>query len=94
MVSASTPVAASVVGVTDLSSALGIFWLVLAVPSLCAQPLAIALVDYSISSLGRHGASAYSISIALTGAICFVGVLTLYMVKRYLQGSWALVQKV
>lgn len=95
IVSTSTPVAASVVGVPDLGSALAIYWLIMAVPSLVAQPMVIALLDYSRTNLGRTGAEAYSISIGLTGGIALFSSVLLFGAKVYLQGgSWAIFRKV
>jgi len=86
--SAATPVAARVVGVQDLASALGMFWLVLVIPALVGQPIAVALLDYSMGSLGRNGAEVYYISIGFCGGVGIVSAVLLYGAKRSLQGSW------
>lgn len=90
--SAATPIIARVVGVQDLGSALGIFWLVCVIPSLVAQPVAVALFDYSRDSLGRTGPEAYYISIGLCGGMSVVSAGLLYGAKRYLQKSWKVFQ--
>jgi MFS family permease len=86
--SAAAPISAKIVGVKDLGSALGMFWLMLVVPSLVGEPIAIALLDYSTGSLGRQGAEAYYISIGFCGGMGIVAGLLLYGAKRWLQGSW------
>lgn len=86
--SAAAPVAAKVVGVQDLGSALSVFWLVLVIPALVGQPIAVALLDYSTSTLGRSEAEAYYISIGFCGGAGIVSAFCLYGAKRWLQGSW------
>ena len=86
--SAAAPVTARVVGVPDLASALGMFWLMLVVPSLVAQPIAVALLNYSTGHLGRSGAEAYYVSIGFCGAMGVVSAVLLYGAKRWLQGGW------
>jgi MFS family permease len=88
--SAATPVVARVVGVQDLASALSIFWLVLVIPALVGQPIAIALLDYSTTHLGRTGPESYFISIGLCGGMALFGAGLLYGAKRYLQQGWTL----
>lgn len=91
--SAATPVAASVVGVKDLSSAMAMFWLSLVVPVFVGNPLAILLLEYSRSHLGRSGADAYAISIGFCGALSVAAGICLYGTKWYLQGSPQLFRK-
>ncbi|WRT67573.1 uncharacterized protein IL334_004545 [Kwoniella shivajii] len=91
--SAATPVVAKVVGVKDLASALSIFWLILVIPALVGQPIAIALLDYSVSHLGRSGAEAYYISIGFCGGMALFAAGLLYGAKRWLQGSWKVLQR-
>ena len=86
--SAATPVGAKVVGVQDLGSALGMFWLVLVIPALVGQPIAVALLDYSTGTLGRTGPEAYYISIGFCGGVGIVSAGMLFGAKRWLQGSW------
>lgn len=86
--SAATPVSARVVGVQDLGSALSVFWLVLVIPALVGQPIAVALLDYSTGSLGKTGPEAYYISIGFCGGVGVVSAVLLYGAKRWLQGSW------
>lgn len=90
---AATPIAAAVVGVKDLQSAMAIFWLVLVVPALVGQPIAIALLDYSTGHLGRGGPEAYYISIGFCGGTALLSAGLLYGAKRHLQGGWKVVQK-
>ncbi|ODN95882.1 hypothetical protein L198_04501 [Cryptococcus wingfieldii CBS 7118] len=91
--SAATPVAAKVVGVQHLASALSMFWLSLVIPALVGQPIAIALLNYSTDHLHRTGPESYYISIGLCGGMSIVSALLLYGSKRWLQGSWKLFQK-
>lgn len=90
--SASTPIAARVVGVKDLQSAMAIFWLVLVLPALVGQPIAIALLQHSTGTLGRQGAEAYYISIGFCGGVALFSAALLYGAKRHLQGNWRLWQ--
>nr|XP_031859675.1 uncharacterized protein CI109_004950 [Kwoniella shandongensis]KAA5526747.1 hypothetical protein CI109_004950 [Kwoniella shandongensis] len=86
--SAATPVVARVVGVKDLASALSIFWLSLVIPALVGQPIAIALLDYSRSHLGRSGAVAYYIPVGFCGGASVGCAMLLYGAKVWLQGNW------
>lgn len=88
-----TPFTAAIVGVKDLGSALSVYWLALAIPSVIGQPLAIMLVDYSRRSLHRTGPDAYLISIGFCGGLFLAGAVVLLGVKRFLQGNWKLFQK-
>jgi MFS family permease len=88
--SAAAPVIARVVGVQDLASALSIFWLALVTPALVGQPIAVALLDYSINTIGRTGAETYYISIGLCGGMSLFGAMLLYGAKRYLQQGWTI----
>jgi MFS family permease len=90
--SASTPIAVRVVGVKDVQSAMAIFWLVLVVPALVGQPMAIALLEYSRTKLGRSGPEAYYISIGFCGGVAMFSAMLLYGAKRHLQGNWRLWQ--
>lgn len=92
--SAATPIAASVVGVKDLGSAMSIFWLSLVVPVFVGNPLAVLLLDYSRSHLGRVGPEAYAISIGFCGGLSIAAGLCLFGAKYYLQGSLRLLCKV
>ena len=91
--SAATPIAASVVGVKDLSSAMAMFWLSLVVPVFVGNPLAILLLEYSRSHLGRSGADAHAISIGFCGALSVAAGICLYGAKWHLQGSIQLFRK-
>ncbi|WWD04636.1 hypothetical protein V865_002707 [Kwoniella europaea PYCC6329] len=86
--SVSAPLVARVVGVKDLASALSIYWLILVIPALVGQPIAIALLDYSQSHLGRQGAEAYYISIGLCGGMAMGATFLLAGAKRWIQGDW------
>ncbi|ORY27880.1 major facilitator superfamily domain-containing protein [Naematelia encephala] len=86
--SSATPMSARVVGVQDLSSALGIFWLVCVPPALVAQPIAILLMEYSSNQLGRQGVDKYFISIGFCGGVSAAAGLALLGAKRWLQGDW------
>ncbi|ORX40302.1 UM00103-like protein [Kockovaella imperatae] len=86
--SAATPLTAKIVGVKELRSALGILWLALVIPSLVAQPIAIALLDHSERVLGRKGPEAYYISIGFCGGMGIASALLLYPAKRWIQGDW------
>jgi MFS family permease len=91
---ASTPIGALIVGVKDLQSAMSIFWLVLVIPALTGQPIAIALLEYSRNKLGRDGAEAYYISIGFCGGVAVFSAALLYGAKRHVQkGSWRVWQK-
>ncbi|WVF69389.1 hypothetical protein IAT40_004165 [Kwoniella sp. CBS 6097] len=85
--STAAPVTAKVVGVKDLASALSIFWIVLVIPSLVGQPIAIALLEYSTNHLGRTGAEAYYISIGFCGGLALFASALLYGSKWWLQGN-------
>ena len=91
--SSAAPVINRVVGVQDLGSALGIFWLILVAPVLTAQPISVALLNHSTKVLGRTGATAYFISIGFCGGVGVVGVLLLLGAKRNLQGDWKILKK-
>lgn len=91
--SAAAPVAATTVGVKDLSSAMAMFWLSLVVPVFVGNPLAVLLLEYSRSSMGRVGADAYAISIGFCGGLSAVAGLCLFGAKWYLQGSPAILRK-
>lgn len=90
--SAATPLTARVVGVQDVASALGIFWVVCVPSVLVGQPIAVALLEYSENTLGRTGPEAYYISIGLCGGMGVLSAVLLYGAKRYQQGSWKLWQ--
>ncbi|KAI9636267.1 UM00103-like protein [Dioszegia hungarica] len=91
---ASTPIGALIVGVKDLQSAMSIFWLVLVIPALTGQPIAIALLEYSRNKLGRDGPEAYYISIGFCGGVAVFSAALLYGAKRHVQqGSWKVWQK-
>jgi MFS family permease len=91
--SASTPLAAAVVGVPDLASALSIYWLTLAIPNATGQAFAIMLADYSRSHLHRTGPQAYAISIGFCGGLNLAAACALFGVKHYLQGDWKIFKK-
>ncbi|EIW66665.1 hypothetical protein TREMEDRAFT_34616 [Tremella mesenterica DSM 1558] len=86
--SAAAPIITKVVGIQHLGSALGIFWLGLVPPSLCAQPIAIALLEYSKDHLGKQGPEGYYISIGFAGGVSLAAAGILYGSKVYLQGNW------
>jgi MFS family permease len=65
------PITAQVVGIRDLASALGVFWLAAVLPGQFGQPIAVALINYSTQHLHRTGHASYTIAIAFCGA-CFV----------------------
>jgi MFS family permease len=85
--SAATPVAASVVGVKDLGSAMAMFWLSLVVSVFVGNPLAVLFLQYSRDHMGRSGPDAYAISIGFCGGLSILAGLCLYGAKWYLQGS-------
>jgi len=91
--SAAAPVAASVVGVKHLGSAMSIFWLTLVIPSFAGNPLAVLLQQYSREQLGRSGPDAYAISIGFCGGLSAAAGLCLYGAKWFLQGSSTLFRK-
>ncbi|WWC62320.1 uncharacterized protein I303_104916 [Kwoniella dejecticola CBS 10117] len=91
--SVAAPLTARVVGIKDLASALSIFWLILVIPALVGQPIAIALLDYSQNKLGRTGAEAYYISIGFCGALAIFATGLLYGAKRWIQGNWRVLEK-
>ena len=84
---AATPLAASVIGIKEVKSALGIFWLATVLPSLVAQPIAISLLDHSTQVLGWTGAEAYYISIGFCGGVGVLSAFLLYPCKLWLQGD-------
>lgn len=90
---ASTPIAAQMIGVQNLASALSIFWISLGIPALVGQPLAILLLNHSENHLGRTGASAYYNSIGFAGAMGIASALMLLGAKRYQQGNWKILTK-
>lgn len=85
--SAAAPVAASVVGVKHLGSAMAMFWLSLVVPVFVGNPLAVLLLQYSQAELGRTGPDAHAISIGFCGGLSAAAGLCLYGAKWHLQGS-------
>ena len=85
--SAATPLTARIVGIKEIRSALGILWIMLAVPALVAQPIAIALLNH-MQSTGKSGAQAYYVSIGFCGGMGVVSAGLLYPAKRWLQGDW------
>jgi len=91
--SAAAPVAASVVGVKHLGSAMSMFWLILVIPAFVSNPLAVLLQQYSRQHMGRSGPDAYAISIGFCGGLSAVAGLCLYGAKRFLQGSSKLLCK-
>lgn len=90
--SAATPITARVVGVKDVGSALAIFWVVCVPSVLVGQPIAVALFEYSVKTLGRSGPEAYYISIGLCGAMGVLSGCLLYGAKHHQQGSWKIMQ--
>ncbi|KAH8900509.1 MFS general substrate transporter [Thozetella sp. PMI_491] len=92
--SASSPVATSIVGVGELGSVLNVFWLALALPALFAQPIAVELLEYSRSSLGRSGADAYAISIGFCGGMFLFAAALLCFAKVWLQKSTVILEKI
>ncbi|WWC88894.1 uncharacterized protein L201_003809 [Kwoniella dendrophila CBS 6074] len=86
--SVSAPLVARVVGVKDLASALSIYWLILVIPALIGQPIAIALLNYSQTHLHKTGAEAYYISIGFCGGLALAALFLLYGAKRWIQGNW------
>lgn len=91
--SAAAPVTAQIVGVPNLTSGLGIFWLTVAAPAALSNPAAVALVDYSRKLPGKGGREAYHISIALCGALFFLSGICLYGAKAYHQKTYRIWQK-
>ena len=89
----STVLLTEMVGIRDLSSAISMLWLSIVAPATVSEPIAIALRDYSINTLGRTGPHAYDISIGFAGAFFIVAGMTLYWAKIYKQKSWKLWQK-
>jgi MFS family permease len=92
--SAAAPVAARTVGVTHVGSALAMFWLSIVFPVTVAQPIAVALIDYSRAGLGRKGPDAYMISIGLCGGLFCLSSVVLFGGKIALQRSFKLLQKI
>ena len=91
--SVATAVIATMVPSADVASAYSLYWLITAVPCLVAQPIAIALLQYSQRSLHRSGPEAYLISIALCGALNLAAGVALFGAKRYKQRSWTIWMK-
>nr|ODN89420.1 hypothetical protein L203_02130 [Cryptococcus depauperatus CBS 7841] len=91
--SAAAPLIAKVVGVKDLASALSIFWMILVIPALVGQPIAIALLEYSTRHLNKTGPEAYFISIGLCGGMAILCACFLYGAKVWLQGNWQVFKK-
>jgi MFS family permease len=79
--SSSTPIIATVTMPIHVDQVVTVFWTSMALPALIAQPIAISLIDYSQTRLGRSGRDAYTISIALCGAMCFVASLLLFCAR-------------
>lgn len=92
--SAAVPVAAQVLGPSQLGPALAVFWLVAAAPAAVSSGLACLLLDYSRKSLGKDGAEAYAISIIFCGALYFASGLSLYGAKVHAQKSFSIWRKV
>jgi MFS family permease len=92
--SAAAPVAAFVVGVEHLGSAMAMFWLSLVIPVFVGNPLAVLLLEYSRNQLGRSGPDAYAVSIIFCGGLSIAAGFCLYGSKWYLQGSPKLLHKV
>ncbi|PWZ02948.1 MFS general substrate transporter [Testicularia cyperi] len=81
--STAAPISAEVVGIRDLGSALAIFWISMVLPGQFGQPIAVSLINYSKTHLGRTGANAYAISIGFCGACFVVSALMLCASHRY-----------
>lgn len=92
--SAATPVAARAVGVVHVGSALAIFWLCIVLPVTFAQPIAIALVNYSRSRFGTEGPGIYLISIGLCGGLFCLSSGFLFGGKAALQNNFRVFQKI
>jgi len=91
---AATPVCADMTSMQHLGSLLSIFWLSIVPPTLVAEAIAVALINYSKTSLGRHGADAFLISIGFAGG-CFVfSAMILCGARRWKLGSWKVFVKV
>jgi MFS family permease len=91
--SVAAPITRAIVGVKDLASALNIFWLATSIPALVAQPIAVALLNFSEQHLGREGPSKYYISIGFCGGVGMAGAVFLLGAKRYLQGDWKVLKR-
>ena len=87
-------VTAELVGIVHLASALVIFYLVNIIPNTFAEPIALALVNYSKNSLGRSGREAYQITIGFSGGLYLAAGLLLLGSRRYKLKSWKVWAKV
>ena len=91
--STATPVIAGVVGMELLDTSLTPFWILMSIPTLIAQPIAVTLIDFSQNYLGRSDREAHTISIGLCGGLGLASALFLFMAKRQVQGSWTICLK-
>ncbi|KZS88638.1 MFS general substrate transporter [Sistotremastrum niveocremeum HHB9708] len=86
-------ITAEVVGVKHIGSAMAIMWLVGVLPSTFAEPIGLALVDYSTNHLGWTGRKAFEISICFSGGSFIVAAIVLMGAKRHVQGNWNMLTK-
>jgi len=90
---ASGPIAAEVVGLADLGSALGFLWFLTAIPSIISEPIAVWFLNYSQNQLHRTGADAFLISIIFAGVSFVTAAIILLGAKRWKQGDWQIFTK-
>lgn len=85
--STATPLAAAVGGHQHARATIALFWTSMAIPAVAAQPIAIALAQFSRGSLGREGAEVYQISIGVCGGLALSAGVLLLGVKRCMNQS-------
>ncbi|KAH8925412.1 MFS general substrate transporter [Atractiella rhizophila] len=90
---AAGPVGAEVVGVSDLGSALAVFWITIVIPCTFAQAIAEYINDYSATVLHRTGRDVYTYTQIFSGLCYVTGALALLGAKRYVQGNWKIFVK-
>lgn len=90
---ATPPIAQSVIGTQHLASALGVYWVIVAVPACMASPIAISLLDRLQGDAPTRTAETYQASIALCGVFYITAGVVALGAKRYVQGNWRIMQK-
>jgi MFS family permease len=86
-------VTATIVGLNELDPALTTFWCIVVVPALVAQPIAVALIDYSKNTLHCSGSDAYEISIGFCGGLGLLAATFLFGAKHKVQNGWTIFQR-
>lgn len=82
-----------IIGIRNLASGLSMLWLAIVAPATVAEAIALLLLDYSKTELGRTGPAAYHISIGFAGGCFVVSGLSLLVAKFWIQGNYRLFKR-